>query len=263
MDAPRDCLESLAGFPDALTGTGIDIGGFPVRFAQSPADLEQVGFLRGDRFNAARAAHTDSDRFDSLSAHLMVFAPDRARLVATARLRLVTDDTDFSATYTGQYYGLSAVMRAYPRALEIGRLCQVADAKMMPDALRALLAALTLIAGQTRAELLFGCTSFRGQNTQRHSSALSWLKAKHLGPVALRPARIHPRSSALPDGMPDPHAARQALPALLRMYLGMGGWVSDHVVIDPDLDTVHVFTAVDTATIPPARSRALRALCSV
>lgn len=263
METPRECLESLTGFPDALTGSGIDIGGFPVRFAQDPTDLEQVGFLRGDRFSTSAAAQTESDRFDSLSAHLMVFAPDRARLLATARLRLVTNETDLSATYTGQYYGLSAVMQAYPRALEIGRLCQVADAEMMPDALRALLAAVTLVSVQTRADLLFGCTSFRGQNTRRHAKALSWLKARHLGPVALRPARIHPRASALPDGTPDPHAARQAVPALLRMYLGMGGWVSDHVVSDPQMDTVHVFTAVDTAAIPPARSRALRALCSV
>jgi hypothetical protein len=42
----------------------------------------------------------------------------------------------------------------------------------------------------------------------------------------------------------------------------LGGWVSDHAVIDPDLDTLHVFTAVEVARIPPARARALRALVS-
>ena len=50
------------------------------------------------------------------------------------------------------------------------------------------------------------------------------------------------------------------LPPLLRTYLAMGGWVSDHAVIDRDLDTLHVFTAVEVARIPPARARALRAL---
>ncbi|MBA4351813.1 MAG: ornithine-acyl-ACP acyltransferase, partial [Rhodobacter sp.] len=35
-------------------------------------------------------------------------------------------------------------------------------------------------------------------------------------------------------------------------------WVSDHAVLDPDLDTLHVFTAVEIAAIPPVRARLLR-----
>ncbi|WFE73884.1 GNAT family N-acyltransferase [Roseinatronobacter sp. S2] len=263
MTPLRTSVDSLADFPPALTGAGLVIGGFPVRFAQTASDIAQVQRLRHDRFQGAGARQSDTDRFDSLCAHLMVFSPDGGRLLASARLRLVSQHTDVSATYTGQFYDLSALLRKYMRALEIGRLCQVADADDMPDALRALLAAVTLISVQTGVELLFGCTSFRGQDMQRHQAALTWLRARHTGPAALRPPRIHPRASALPDGDADPQAARQALPALLRMYLGMGGWVSDHAVVDPELDTVHVFTAVATATIPPARSRALRALCPV
>jgi L-ornithine Nalpha-acyltransferase len=58
----------------------------------------------------------------------------------------------------------------------------------------------------------------------------------------------------------DPKAALAQTPALLRTYLVMGGWVSDHAVIDRALDTLHVFTALPIANIPPARARALRAL---
>ena len=50
------------------------------------------------------------------------------------------------------------------------------------------------------------------------------------------------------------------MPPLLRTYLGMGGWVSDHAVIDRDLDTLHVFTGVEVGAIPDRRKRALRAL---
>jgi len=46
----------------------------------------------------------------------------------------------------------------------------------------------------------------------------------------------------------------------LRTYLGMGGWVSDHAVIDRDLGTLHVFTGVEVAAIPDRRKRALRAM---
>jgi hypothetical protein len=40
----------------------------------------------------------------------------------------------------------------------------------------------------------------------------------------------------------------------------MGGWVSDHAVIDRHLGTFHVLTAVEIAAIPPTRKRLLRAL---
>ncbi|MDD7971484.1 GNAT family N-acetyltransferase [Roseinatronobacter alkalisoli] len=253
----------LTAFPADLVAGGLVIGGFPVRIAQSTADLQQVHALRRARFLPDGQAKSDRDRFDSLCVHLMVSDPDGAQLLATARLRLVTQGAAFPDTYTAQFYDLSAVARHYARALEIGRLCQVEHADNMPDALRALLAGVTLVVLHANVDLMFGCTSFRGQDVARHRLALAWLKANHLGPAALLPGSIHPRASNLPDEIVDPQAARQALPALLRMYLGMGGWVSDLAITDPELDTVHVFTAVATAAIPLARLRALRALCPV
>jgi putative hemolysin len=50
------------------------------------------------------------------------------------------------------------------------------------------------------------------------------------------------------------------MPPLLRTYLMMGGWVSDHAVIDRHLNTLHVFTGVEIGTIPATRKRLLRAL---
>ena len=76
----------------------------------------------------------------------------------------------------------------------------------------------------------------------------------------VRAARIVP----LP-GQSCPRPAGEApngLPPLLRSYLGLGGWVSDHAVVDTVLDTLHVFTGVEIAKIPPARARALRLIAS-
>ena len=50
----------------------------------------------------------------------------------------------------------------------------------------------------------------------------------------------------------------RAMPPLLRTYLMMGGWVSDHAVIDRDLGTLHVFTGVEIKGVPEGRVRALR-----
>jgi putative hemolysin len=50
------------------------------------------------------------------------------------------------------------------------------------------------------------------------------------------------------------------MPPLLRSYLVMGAQVSDHAVIDRQMNTLHVFTAIEVCAIPPARKARLRAL---
>ena len=50
------------------------------------------------------------------------------------------------------------------------------------------------------------------------------------------------------------------MPPLLRSYLAMGGWVSDHAVVDAHLGTLHVFTGLEINVIPPARKKLLRAI---
>jgi putative hemolysin len=50
------------------------------------------------------------------------------------------------------------------------------------------------------------------------------------------------------------------MPPLLRSYLMMGGWVSDHAVVDRDLNTLHVFTGLEIRAIPEDRARLLRAV---
>jgi hypothetical protein len=45
----------------------------------------------------------------------------------------------------------------------------------------------------------------------------------------------------------------------LRTYLAMGGWVSDHAVVDDDLGTLHVFTGVEVGKVPGTRAARLRA----
>ena len=47
------------------------------------------------------------------------------------------------------------------------------------------------------------------------------------------------------DATDQNKTVKNGLPPLLKFYLRLGGKVSDHAVIDRDLDTLHVFTYVD------------------
>jgi putative hemolysin len=114
-------------------------------------------------------------------------------------------------------------------------------------------------------EMLFGCSSFAGTETARYLDAFAVLRDRHLAPARWLPqAKARDvfrfaRGRAAPRA-PDARRAMTRMPPLLRTYLAMGGWVSDHAVVDRDLGTLHVFTGLEIAAIPPARVRALRAV---
>ena len=59
---------------------------------------------------------------------------------------------------------------------------------------------------------------------------------------------------------PDTKKAMLRMPPLLRTYLIMGGWVSDHAVLDRQMNTLHVFTGLEIGAIPDSRKRLLRAV---
>ncbi|SUZ32510.1 hypothetical protein ROE7235_02271 [Roseibaca ekhonensis] len=233
-----------------------NFGRLTLRVAQSEGDLAQVAQLRRVRFRGNRGA--DLDRFDPLCDHLLITEAETEGALACARLRLL-DGPALDECYSAQYYDLSPLVRARLRALELGRVCIADDRRQDPDILRALLAGIARRAEAQSVDLLIGCASFKGDEPGRHKAALGWLRARHTGPAELCPAKRDPLAFDLPQpgDIADQKGAMQSIPPLLRMYLGMGGWVSDHAVRDPNLDTLHVFTAVEIARIPPNRKRLL------
>ncbi len=144
----------------------------------------------------------------------------------------------------------------------MGRFCTVPGLRD-PDLIRLAWAAATRLVEEWGAGFLFGCSSFPGTDPGAETAALGLLAAHNLAPAGLGPRRrLPPRPSSIADLPPpdDPAGAAARLPPLLRLYLAMGGLVSDHAVIDRDLGTFHLFTGIDIATIPPARAAALRDL---
>jgi len=195
----------------------------------------------------------DQDQFDARCQHLLV-EDDRGHLVACCRLQIFAPDDDLHESYSAQSYDLSRLSRYAGPKLELGRFCLQPGIKD-PNILRLIWGALTVILDAHAVTLLFGCTSFPGADPALHAGALAALHA-HIAPPEFAPA---PRA---PDrlGFPPGQALQKGLPPLLRSYLAMGAWVSDHAVIDQDMNTLHVLTALRVAQVPQARARALRAI---
>ena len=133
--------------------------------------------------------------------------------------------------------------------LEIGRLC-AADVTFRFEALRACWGALAQIVDRKSVVLMFGCSSFEGVEPACYQDAFAFLAENHRAPDALIPRKRSAETFDLPKGHPfDKKRAIAQLPPLLRTYLSLGGWVSDHAVVDRNLNTLHVLTALEIAAI--------------
>ena len=226
-------------------------GRYTVRLAQSAQDLAQAQALRHLAFHGV--AGMDQDAFDARCQHVLV-EHAQGELVACCRLQIFADGDDLHSSYSAQSYDLSRLARFGGPKLELGRFCLKPGIKD-PAILRLIWGALTVILDAAGVTMLFGCTSFTGADPARHAAALATLHS-HAAPPEFAPRPRGQDSFALPTGQGD----ALGLPPLLRSYLAMGAWVSDHGVIDRAMNTVHVLTALPVAQVPQARAQALRAI---
>ena len=255
-------------------------GNYLARFAEAGADVLRAQELRWRAFRAARrpgaAGGRDADEFDRLCRHMLVEERQTGRLVAAARLLPLTSGCEIGRSYSARHYDLSALAAWPGRMVEMGRFC-LDPACRDPDVIRILWGAVTRLVEAVGAGLLFGCTSFRGTDAGPYRDAFAMLGKHHRAPERWLPKVKAPRVVRFDRGFGDEigggpgrgpghpagdagRAPMRCLPPLLKSYLAMGGWVGDHAVVDDDLGTLHVFTAVEVSRIPPARARALRAL---
>ena len=223
--------------------------------------LRHLAFIAGTGLDAAPGDGRDADAFDETCRHMMVEEAGSGTLVCCFRMMALESGREIGRSYSAQYYELEN-LAAYPgRMVEMGRFC-IRPGHRDPEILRTAWAAMTRHVEEEGVSLLFGCSSFHGTQAEEYADAFALLKEKHLAPKRWLPRVKAPRvfrfASALGLRKPDLKLALRRMPPLLRSYLTMGGWVSDHAVIDTELDTLHVFTGLETARVPAARRRLMR-----
>lgn len=239
-------------------------GRYTARLASGDEDLRRAQQLRYLSFRARRSGQPeglDADSFDPDCLHMLVEEARSGTLVCCFRLMPLAGGAEIGRSYSAQYYNLSALADFDGPMVEMGRFCIHPDWKD-PDILRVAWGAMTRFVDETGVEMLFGCSSFQGTEAADYRDTFAMLKEAHLAPKRWLPRVKAPDvfrfARALKRLKPDAKRAMQAMPPLLRTYLLMGGWVSDHAVVDRDLDTLHVFTGLEIRAIPPARARLLR-----
>ncbi len=235
-------------------------GRYRARLARTAADISAAQALRSLAFGTAG---TDRDALDAKCAHILIEdSRENHKLVCCFRLLMMENGVEIAQSYSAQFYDLSGLEGFDGRMVEMGRFCIHPD-RTDHDILRVAWGAMTAFVDQNDVQMLFGCSSFAGTETAEYLDAFAMLKHRHLAPKRWLPRVKAPdvfRFAARLRRKPDVKQAMLRMPPLLRTYLMMGGWVSDHAVVDRHMNTLHVFTGLEIDAIPAERKRLLRAV---
>ncbi|MEL6979573.1 MAG: GNAT family N-acyltransferase [Pseudomonadota bacterium] len=251
---------------------GLARGRYGVRLAETPEDVRAAQRLRHRLFRADRgapapgaagedASDLDVDQFDADCDHVMIEERRTGRLVCCFRLLPLSSGREIGRSYSAQFYELSSLNDFPGKIVEMGRFCIEPDHRN-GDVLRLAWVAMTRYVDDRGFELLCGCSSFEGNDAEAYADTFALLREKHLAPKRWLPRVKAPYvfrfGKLLKLRRPDPAKAMRLMPPLLRGYLSLGGWVSDHAVIDRDLNTLHVFTGLEVKRVPQRKVEILR-----
>ena len=242
-----------------------------VRLAYSAADLRAAQRLRykvfveeldGDGPMVDHDARLETDVHDEDYDHLIL--TDR-RLDAGAHNHVVGvyrlmpgDRVGASGFYCSAEYDLGVLEGSGRKLLELGRSC-LHPRYRGGSAMYLLWQNLASYIQQRGIEVLFGVASFHGTDIEALAPALSLLNDRHLAPDELRVRAIgegRQRMDLIAPEDIDRRAATAQIPALIKAYLRLGGFVGDGAFVDRPFNTTDVCLVLDIARMDD-KTRAL------
>ncbi|MGX9350431.1 GNAT family N-acetyltransferase [Shimia sp. W99] len=196
----------------------------------------------------------EKDRFDPFFDHLILTdsaleADPIDQVVGVYRLLRQEAANEIGQFYSEDEYDLGVLKGSGRKLLELGRSCLHADYRG-GAAMFHLWNGLAGYVAEHEIEVLFGVASFHGTDIDALAQPLSLLHARHLAPEDLR-VRAQPshfqRMDLIPEGQIDRRAAMLQVPALIKAYLRLGGFVGEGAFIDHPFNTTDVCLIMDTA----------------
>ncbi len=226
----------------------IKAGKYTVKLAETAEEIRQTQVLRAKIFfqHLSKAQQKSAETRDYYAHHLIVIYHDKNdgdRVVGT--LRLINSDylPDSERFYSQEYYQFDELLKANQRCLELSRFC--IEEKFRKGSILLLIwkSAMAYI-NHVKVDMMFGISSFPGQNPQEHAPVLSLLYRDYLAELDVMPKPVkdaYPVKELLSENI----AQERQLPTLVRGYLKMGGKISDHYYVDPVFNTIFVFLYVE------------------
>ena len=245
-------------------GMEIDAGRFTVRLARDEQDIAAAQRLRYRVFveelgasasDEERALRREIDEYDPHFEHLILIDKEAAsdepldRVAGAYRLLPSERAKAGIGFYGATEYDLTLLETCGRPSVELGRSCVGSEVRG-GAAMHLLWTGLGEFVTSRKIEIMFGVASFHGDDPAPLAHALSFLHHNHLAPEDLR-VRARPEQFAAMDRLPpeqvDRKQATRQIPALIKAYLRLGGFVGEGAWVDHDFNTVDVCLLMDTA----------------
>jgi putative hemolysin len=236
-------------------------GNLGVRIASERAEIDAVQALRYRVFYTERGARPDDatersqrdrDAYDAVADHLLVvdhgIGPGPEGVVGTYRLIRREAAAKIGKFYSADEYDITKILQFPGGLMELGRSCVDADYRNRA-VMQQLWRGIAAYVFHYKIDLMFGCASLPGTDTDAIAPELTYLYHYHLAPPALRPSALphrHVEMRRLAHDEIDPKRALAALPPLIKGYLRLGGFVGDGAVIDAQFNTTDIAVVVKT-----------------
>jgi len=235
-------------------------GNLEVFIASKPEEIEASQHLRyvvfveemGALPSAEIAAQKrDFDVYDDVCDHLLVVehqAEGGAKVVGTYRLLRTEAMQRVGHFYSESEFNISLIKKYDGNILEVGRSCVDKDYRNRA-VMQLLWRGIGAYVARFEIALMFGCASFHGTDPAAHALALSYLYHFHLAPADVCPEALPNRfinMNLMPKEDVDTKRAFTALPALIKGYLRLSGYIGMGAVIDPEYNTTDVGIVVKT-----------------
>ena len=242
----------------------IEAGRFTVRLAETEEDVAAAQRLRYrvfvEEMGAAATAEDaalrrERDRFDQFFDHLILIDEEAEHddpldyVAGVYRLLRGAVAKEGCGFYGETEYDLTKI-KTYPReTVELGRSCVGLDYRG-GAAMHLLWTGLGQYVAMHNIEIMFGVASFHGADPEPLAAPLSYLHHNHLAPEDLR-VRTRPEHFVPMDLVPEDQIVRaeamKQIPALIKAYIRLGGFVGEGAYVDHDFNTVDVCLLMDTS----------------
>ncbi|WP_282021253.1 GNAT family N-acetyltransferase [Ruegeria faecimaris] len=239
---------------------------FTVKLAENDTELRAAQRLRYDVFirelggggeMVDHDAGLERDRFDPYFDHMLAVDDQSGKVVGVYRLLPGDRASEIGQFYSEDEYDLSILKQGGRKLLELGRSCLHPDYRG-GTAMYHLWNGLAAYVAEREIEVLFGVASFHGTDPQALAQPLSMLHHNHLAPPDLR-VRAQPKvfqpMDMLDSDKLDRRAAMVQVPALIKAYLRLGGFVGEGAFIDHMFNTTDVCLILDTARMNERQRR--------
>lgn len=237
---------------------------FSVRLARTEEDLRAAQALRyqvfvtelgGDGELVDHVAGLERDRFDPFFDHMLLTDTNSDQVVGVYRLLTSDRAAEVGQFYSEDEYDLTPLKSSGRKLLELGRSCLHPEYRGGAGMFH-LWNGLAQYVAEHEIEVLFGVASFPGTDAQELASPLTMLHHNHLAPPDLRVrSRVYQPMDLIDPQQLDRRKAIVDMPALIKAYLRLGGFVGDGAFVDHTFNTTDVCLVLDTERMNARQKR--------